>query len=325
MITTFSKKNIKAYARLMRIDRPIGTLLLLWPTLWSLWFSAQGTPPWNVIIIFVLGTFFMRAAGCVINDVADRDIDAHVQRTRNRPLAQGEISVRSALCLAAILSLISLFLAWHLPINAVYWTIPAICIAASYPWTKRFFAVPQAYLGIAYSFGIPMAFVTMQGYIPWSGWLLFISNIIWVLAYDTIYAMVDEEDDQHLGIYSSALSFKKYTVPIIFLCYVIFIVLMAWIGMVYHRSWCYMIGLISAAFLMSTHIRPLLDQQSGHPSLLIHTLVLYNTDLKDIAHSRQSNYFRIFLQHQWVGFSIFIGTVMDFLFEYVSTISHTYV
>ena len=198
--------------QLTRMNKPIGTLLLLWPTLWGLWIAGNGHPDPRILLIFILGTFMMRSAGCAINDYADRDIDLHVRRTSGRPITSGKISPKEALSLAAALALISFLLI--LPLNSLtlLLSIPAVFLAASYPYTKRFFAIPQAYLGIAFGFGIPMAFAAELGSVPPVAWVMLAANIFWSIAYDTEYAMVDRDDDIHLGIHSAALLFGSYDV-----------------------------------------------------------------------------------------------------------------
>ena len=200
------------YEKLMRLDKPIGILLLLWPTLWGLWLAAGGVPRTDILVIFVLGTVLMRSAGCVVNDYADRNFDSHVERTKNRPLATGKLSSKEALLLAAGLSLCAFLLI--LPLNrlTLALSVLALFLAASYPFTKRFFAMPQAYLGIAFSFGIPMAFAAQTGEVPYIAWLLMVANLLWVIAYDTEYAIVDKVDDLKIGIKTSAITFGRFDV-----------------------------------------------------------------------------------------------------------------
>ena len=183
------------YEKLMRLDKPIGILLLLWPTLWALWLAAEGVPGPMILVIFVVGTVLMRSAGCVVNDYADRNFDGHVERTRNRPLAVGAVGAREALLLAAGLSLVAFLLIQPLNRLTIELSFIALFLAASYPFTKRFFAMPQAYLGIAFSFGIPMAFAAQTGEVPFIAWFLMGTNLLWVIAYDTEYAIVDKPDD----------------------------------------------------------------------------------------------------------------------------------
>jgi 4-hydroxybenzoate polyprenyltransferase len=214
------RERLDLYERLMRLDKPIGILLLLWPTLWALWLSALGRPDWLVVGIFVLGTVLMRSAGCVINDLADRSFDPHVARTRNRPLAAGRVSVREALLLFAALVVCAVLVV--LPLRS--WLLGGLCVAAlflavSYPFTKRFLAVPQAYLGVAFGFGIPMAYAAQLGSVPAEAWWLLLANVFWAIAYDTEYAMVDRADDLKLGIRTSAITFGRAEVAAVMLCY----------------------------------------------------------------------------------------------------------
>ncbi|SCZ84736.1 4-hydroxybenzoate octaprenyltransferase [Nitrosomonas mobilis] len=285
---TFRQKLI-LYARLVRLDRPIGILLLLWPTLWGLWLAADGLPDLNVLFIFVLGTILMRSAGCAINDFADRRIDPHVARTRNRPLASGAIQPKEALLVAAGLSLCAFVLI--LPLNqlTILLSIPALLLAASYPFTKRFFAMPQAYLGIAFSFGIPMAFAAQTNSLPFIIWPLLFANLCWVIAYDTEYAMVDREDDLKIGVKTSAITLGRFDVAGIMLCYVAFLSLLVYVGLEAQRGiWFY------AALLMA----------SG--------LVLHQYQL--IRDRDPSNCFRAFLDNNVVGATVFIGIALDTAF-----------
>lgn len=198
------------YAALMRLDRPVGIWLLLWPTLWALWFAARGLPPLLLLAIFCAGTVLMRSAGCVINDYADRGFDPHVERTRNRPIAAGRVSPREALALFVVLALLALLVAAPLSAAALALSVPAVLLAASYPFAKRFHSLPQAHLGIAFSWGIPMAFAAVNGAVDWSlAGLLMAANLCWVIAYDTLYAMVDREDDLKIGVKSSAILFGR--------------------------------------------------------------------------------------------------------------------
>jgi 4-hydroxybenzoate polyprenyltransferase len=213
------KEKLDLYEKLMRLDKPIGILLLLWPTLWALWIASRGQPGWMLTGIFVLGTELMRSAGCVINDYADRDFDRHVERTKERPLTAGRVSVREALALAAGLTLCAGLLI--LPLGKLVWALAcvAVFLAVSYPFTKRFFAIPQAYLGIAFGFGIPMAYSAVQGRVPEVAWWLLVANIFWAIAYDTEYAMVDRDDDLKIGIKTSAITFGQFDVAAVMLCY----------------------------------------------------------------------------------------------------------
>ena len=196
-----------SYAYLIRLDKPIGTLLLLWPTLWALWLASGGLPDLKILLIFVLGTFLMRSAGCAINDYADRDFDRHVQRTQARPVTSGKISSKEAVLIAGLLALIAFLLIQPLNDYTKKLSFFALAVAFIYPFTKRFFAIPQAVLGIAFGFGIPMAYAAILNVIPLEAWILFIGNIFWAIAYDTAYAMVDREDDVRLGLRTSAITF----------------------------------------------------------------------------------------------------------------------
>ncbi len=228
-ITTL-KDRLDAYEKLMRLDKPIGTLLLLWPTLWALWIATRGQPPWVLVWIFALGTLLMRSAGCVINDWADRDFDPHVARTKDRPLASGRVAPREALALAGVLTLCAGLLI--LPIWQDVWLLAlvAVFLAASYPFTKRFFSIPQAYLGIAFGFGIPMAFAAAIGYVPPLGWAMLGANIFWAVAYDTEYAMVDREDDLKIGIKTAAITFGRFDVAAVMICYGVSLLILFMVG-----------------------------------------------------------------------------------------------
>ena len=216
MVSKFSD-----YLALIRFDKPIGTLLVLWPTLWGLWLASNGQPQIAHLLIFSVGCFLMRSAGCAINDYADRDFDKHVSRTKNRPVTSGRVSPKEALLVAAFLALISFLLILPLNLFAQLLSVPAVLVAAIYPFTKRFFSIPQAVLGVAFSFGIPMSFAAVQNSIPFDAWLLVIANIAWAIAYDTAYAMVDREDDLAIGIKTSAITFGKSDVLVMMLCYAI--------------------------------------------------------------------------------------------------------
>lgn len=275
------------YARLLRLHRPIGTLLLLWPTLWALWFAAQGMPPVYELFAFCLGTLLMRSAGCAINDWADRDFDRHVQRTADRPLTAGLIRPTEALWLFVGLSLVALMLV--LPMNRLTWAMAGIAafLAASYPFTKRFFALPQAYLGIAFGFGIPMAFAALSNTLPPVAWILLAANIFWAIAYDTEYAMVDREDDLKIGIRTSAITFGRLDVAAVMLSYAVTIVLLALAGHLASRGLAYHLGLLVA---------------SG--------IALYHWTL--IRDRSRAGCFRAFNHNTWFGAAVFVGLAIDF-------------
>lgn len=279
--------KIDAYQRLMRLDKPIGILLLLWPTLWALWLAADGHPHWTFVGIFSFGTVLMRSAGCVMNDVADRNFDGHVARTQNRPLVSGEVAVKEALLLAAALSLLAFGLVITLNRLTVLLSIPALFLAASYPLTKRFFALPQAYLGVAFGFGIPMAFAAVQGEVPFEAWLLLLANVCWSLAYDTEYAMVDRKDDLKIGIRSSAITFGRFDVAWIMFFYIAMLTLLACVGYGLNFSWPYYVCLL-AAF----------------------GVVLYHYQL--IKNRDEMQCFKAFLHNNWLGALIFAGILMNY-------------
>ncbi|MBK7491413.1 MAG: 4-hydroxybenzoate octaprenyltransferase [Nitrosomonas sp.] len=280
--------RIKTYAQLMRLDKPIGILLLLWPMLWGLWFAAQGLPDGQILVIFALGTVLMRSAGCVINDYADRKIDPHVERTKNRPMAAGRVSSKEALLLAAGLSICAFLLI--LPLNqlTILLSVPALFLAASYPFTKRFFAMPQAYLGIAFSFGIPMAFAAQTGSLPPIIWILMLANLFWVIAYDTEYAIVDKPDDLKIGIQTSAITFGRFDVLGVMVCHACFLAIMLIIGQMQQMNWAYYAGLSVAT-----------------------GLIAYQYTL--IRHRDRALCFKAFLHNNWVGMTVFAGIALDFL------------
>jgi 4-hydroxybenzoate polyprenyltransferase len=218
--------RLRLYLDLIRWSRPAGWLLLLWPTLGALWFAAEGWPGWHLLIVFVAGTVLMRSAGCCVNDVADRDFDRHVKRTAQRPVTRGAVSVREALVLGAVLALAAFALVLTTNRVTVLWSFAALAVTLVYPFAKRFVSVPQAVLGIAFSFGIPMAFAAVRGSVPALAWWLLAGNLFWVLAYDTEYAMVDRDDDLRIGMKTSAITFGRLDVPIVMASYAIFLV--AW-------------------------------------------------------------------------------------------------
>lgn len=280
-------ERLEQYEKLMRLDKPVGILLLLWPTLWGLWFASSGHLSWWVVWIFVLGTVLMRSAGCVVNDYADRDIDPHVARTQNRPLAARRISTKEALLLAAGLAILAFLLI--LPLNrlVIWLSIPAVVLAASYPYTKRFLAIPQAYLGVAFGFGIPMAYAAMQGAVPAQAWLLLLANVFWAVAYDTEYAMVDRADDLKIGIKTSAITFGRFDVLAVMLSYLAALGLLTLVGWQYHRGMAYFAGLIVAGAIAGYHY--------------------YLIRERDPARC-----FRAFLHNNWLGAAVFVGLLMDY-------------
>ena len=220
-------QRLDAYERLVRLDKPVGALLLLWPTLWAVWLASNGRPALDIVVIFVLGTFLMRSAGCAVNDFADRDFDPFVERTRNRPLAAREITPREALLVAAGLALAAFGLVLFLNRLAILLSFVALAIAISYPFAKRVFPLPQAYLGIAFGFGIPMAYAAVRGELPLDCWLLLAANVFYSFAYDTEYAMVDRDDDARLGLRTSALTLGRWDVAAVMASYAGLLALLA--------------------------------------------------------------------------------------------------
>lgn len=273
----------------MRLDKPIGILLLLWPTLWALWLSARGRPDLVVLWVFVLGTVLMRSAGCVINDYADRDFDRHVERTKARPLTAGKVTTREALALFAGLSLAAFALVLLLGNTLVIaLSVPAIFLAASYPFTKRFLAIPQAYLGVAFGFGIPMAYAAHLGSVPPEAWWLLLANVFWAIAYDTEYAMVDREDDLKIGIKTSAITFGRFDVVAVMLCYGATLALIGGVGHTLHLGWAFYAGLLLAGAIMLVHYTWIRGRE-------------------------RMACFKAFLHNNYVGAAIFAGIVLDFI------------
>jgi 4-hydroxybenzoate polyprenyltransferase len=241
------------YARLVRLDKPIGSLLLLWPTLCALWLASAGKPDWHLVAVFTVGTVLMRSAGCAINDFADRDFDRHVKRTAERPLTSGQIKAWEAVLVAAVLALISFVLIQPLNLLTQQLSVLAVLIAASYPYFKRFFALPQAYLGIAFGFGIPMAYAAVLDAVPVEAWVLLLANVFWALAYDTEYAMVDRDDDLRIGIRTSAITFGRYDVLAVMLCYAISLGLITAVGLQRGLGAGFLIGMLIAAGIAIYH------------------------------------------------------------------------
>lgn len=283
------KQRLAQYYYLTRFDKPIGILLLLWPTLIALWLASGGVPDLSLLAIFCIGTVLMRAAGCAINDYADRDFDRHVQRTKARPLTSGKIAAWEALTIAALFALAAFLLIW--PLNALtkQLSLAAVLIAASYPYFKRFFAIPQAYLGIAFGFGIPMAYAAVQGAVPPVAWLLLAGNVFWAMAYDTEYAMVDREDDLKLGLKTSAITFGRYDVAAVMCCYTVTLAVTLAVGWSYGlRGWTVAGIAVAAAFAV-------------HHYFLIR------------SRSRQGC-FKAFRHNNWLGAAVFIGIALDYAF-----------
>jgi len=280
--------RLDAYERLIRLDKPIGTLLLLWPTLSALWLATFGSPSWVVVGIFALGTLLMRSAGCAINDYADRHFDPHVQRTANRPLARSEIAPWEALAVAAALALCALLLVLPLNRQTILLSVPALLIAIAYPYGKRVFTLPQAFLGVAFSFGIPMAFASVYGEVTVLGWTLFAINLFWVMAYDTEYAMVDRNDDLKLGLKTSAIAFGKFDVLVVMFCYAVYLAGLTWVGSERQMGPLFYIGVLAASLIALWHY------------------VL-------IRKRERTGCFRAFLGNHWLGLAVFSGIVADYV------------
>jgi 4-hydroxybenzoate polyprenyltransferase len=283
---TALRGRIDAYERLMRLDKPIGILLLLWPTLWALWLAQRTMPDLKVLWIFVLGTVLMRSAGCAVNDFADRKFDSQVARTRDRPLARGEIQPWEALAIAVVLALGAFALVLFLNRLTVILSVVALAIAVIYPFTKRFFWMPQAWLGVAFGFGIPMAFAALTEGVPLLAWALLAANIFWTIAYDTEYAMVDREDDLRIGIRTSAILFGRHDVAVVMAFYALFVVTMATIGAWQGYGQMYFAGLVGATAIALHHYRLIRDRDP-------------------------ERCFKAFLHNNWIGLSVFVGIVAD--------------
>jgi 4-hydroxybenzoate polyprenyltransferase len=280
------KRRLDAYERLMRLDKPIGALLLLWPALWGLWLAAYGIPDYDNLVIFVVGVILMRSFGCIVNDYADRNFDPHVERTRDRPLAAGEVSTGEALALAAFLLLCALLLVLQLNRLTVMLAFIALPLAVVYPFLKRVFSFPQAWLGIAFGFSIPMAFAAQHGSLMKIAWVLMIANMFWAIAYDTEYAMVDRDDDVKLGLKSSAILLGRHDVLGVMIAHALFLLVMAGVGYERQLGTLYFVGLIVAA-----------------------GLVVYQYRL--IRERGREGCFKAFLNNNWVGFAIFLGLALD--------------
>jgi 4-hydroxybenzoate polyprenyltransferase len=272
----------------MRLDKPIGAFLLLWPTLWALWLAGQGQPARGVVVIFVLGVFLMRSAGCVINDIADRNFDPYVARTRQRPLAARRIAVREAVVVLIVLCLTAFALVLLLNTLTVLLSLPALALAISYPFMKRFHHLPQVHLGAAFGWSIPMAFAALTGTVPLLAWLLFAANVVWSVVYDTMYAMVDREDDLQVGTKSTAILFGARDRRIIGRLQLVLLGLLILVGHLCGLGWAYYAGLFAATWF-----------------------ALYQQYL--IRNREPGQCFKAFLNNNWFGLIIFCGIVLDFL------------
>ena len=292
------RSRLALWLDLIRWNRPAGTLLLLWPTLSALWIAADGFPGWHLVVVFVLGTFLMRSAGCAANDVADRDFDKHVKRTAARPVTSGAIGVGEALAVGAVLALGAFALVLTVNLAAVVWSFAAIAVTLVYPFSKRVVSMPQAVLGVAFSFGIPMAFAAVRGGASWSAeslvgavpataWWLLLGNLFWVLAYDTEYAMVDRDDDLKIGIQTSAITLGRFDVAAVMAFYAAFVAIWAIVGARLGYGWPYAAGLVVATAIALWH----------------------GTLIKDRT---REGCFRAFRLNHWIGFAVFVGVAFQF-------------
>ncbi|HYD77385.1 4-hydroxybenzoate octaprenyltransferase [Ramlibacter sp.] len=272
---------------LVRWDRPAGWLLLLWPTLSALWVAAHGFPGWHLIAVFTLGTILMRSAGCCLNDVADREFDRHVKRTAQRPVTAGRIGVKEALAVGAVLALLAFALVLTTNAAAVAWSFAALAVAVIYPYAKRVVSMPQAVLGVAFSFGIPMAFAAVQSRVPLLAWVLLLGNLFWVLAYDTEYAMVDRDDDLRIGIKTSAITLGRADVAVVLACYAAFLAIW-WVALAPRElGWPFLLGIAAAAAQAAWHWRLIRERT-------------------------REGCFQAFRLNHWVGFAVFSGIVASY-------------
>lgn len=287
------KNRFSLYLQLIRWDRPAGWLLLLWPTLSALWLASHGFPGWHLLIVFTLGTFLMRSAGCCLNDVADRDFDRHVKRTAQRPVTSGKLSSREALAVGAVLALIAFGLVLTTNITAIAWSFAALAIAIIYPFAKRYVAMPQAVLGLAFSFGIPMAFAAVQSRVPLFAWVLLLGNLFWVIAYDTEYAMVDRDDDLKIGMKTSAITFGRFDVLAVLVSYILY--LSIWLNVL-------IVQLNSAqAAIYLIAIGLALGQALWHIWL--------------IRKRQRDDCFKAFRLNHWLGFTVFAGIAASYFVQ----------
>jgi len=280
------RDKLALYLDLIRWNRPAGWLLLLWPSLSALWIAADGWPGWHLLAVFVLGTILMRSAGCCVNDVADRDFDRHVKRTAQRPVTAGKVSVKEALALGAVLALAAFGLVLTTNTVTIVWSFAALAIAIAYPYAKRFVSMPQAVLGVAFSFGIPMAFAAVQGQVPALAWVLLAGNLFWVLAYDTEYAMVDRDDDLKIGMKTSAITLGRWDVPAIMLFYAAYLSIWATARMDAAQGAIFFIAVGVAA-----------GQAVWHWTL--------------IRSRTRDGCFKAFRLNHWLGFTVFAGVALD--------------
>jgi 4-hydroxybenzoate polyprenyltransferase len=280
--------RLALYLDLIRWNRPAGWLLLLWPTLAALWMAAGGFPGWHLLAVFTLGTILMRSAGCCINDVADREFDRHVKRTAQRPVTRGALSVREALAVGAVLALVAFGLVLTTNAATIAWSFAALAVALIYPYAKRHVSMPQAVLGVAFSFGIPMAYAAVRGEIPPLAWGLLLGNLFWVLAYDTEYAMVDRDDDLRIGIQTSAITLGRHDVSGVMAFYAVYLLSWAWMGLSQGLGAVFLAGLAVAAAQALWHFRLIRGRE-------------------------RDGCFRAFRANHWLGFAVFAGVALSYL------------
>ena len=280
------RARLALYLDLIRWNRPAGWLLLLWPTLSALWLAAGRFPGWHLVLVFTLGTVLMRSAGCCVNDVADREFDRHVRRTAQRPVTSGRLRVLEALAVGAVLALLAFGLVLTTNTATVYLSFAALAVALAYPYAKRLVSMPQAVLGVAFSFGIPMAFSAVQGEVPWTAALLLVGNLFWVLAYDTEYAMVDRDDDLHIGIRTSAITLGRWDVAAVMFFYAAYLCIWGYLlaQALHYPAW--VVGLLVAAAQALWHYRL-------------------------IRLRERENCFTAFRQNHWLGCAVFVGIALS--------------
>jgi 4-hydroxybenzoate polyprenyltransferase len=284
------RDRLGLYLDLIRWDRPAGWLLLLWPSLSALWIAAHGFPGWHLLAVFTLGTILMRSAGCCLNDVADREFDRHVKRTAQRPVTRGAVSVKEALLLGAVLALLAFALVLTTNAAAIAWSFAALAISLIYPYAKRFVSMPQAVLGIAFSFGIPMAFAAVQSRVPLLAWVLLLGNLFWVIAYDTEYAMVDRDDDLRIGMKTSAITLGRADVPVIMLCYAAYLCIWALVLVERIPIAALLVSMVLAAAQAIWHYRL-------------------------IRHRERDGCFQAFRVNHWLAFTVFAGIVAGYALQ----------
>ena len=281
------RSKLSLYLDLIRFNRPAGWLLLLWPSLSALWLAADGFPGWHLVMVFTLGTILMRSAGCCINDVADREFDCHVKRTAQRPVTSGLISVKEALAVGAVLALVAFGLVLTTNAATIAWSFPALAVTLIYPYAKRVVSMPQAVLGVAFSFGIPMAYAAVQGRVPLEAWGLMLGNLFWVLAYDTEYAMVDRDDDLKIGMKTSAITLGRWDVPAVMGFYAVYLVVWLWVAAARAPSPILYVAFAAAAAQAAWH----------------YTLIRDRT---------REGCFVAFSQNHWLAATVFAGIALTF-------------